>query len=334
MMNALVLHSNTPNVQIESVEMPVPGDNDVLIRMKSAALNRRDVWICRGKYAKIQYPAVLGSDGSGIVAETGKNVSKEWLGKEVVIHPSLNWGDNPAAQSKKYSILGMPTSGTLAEYCAMPAENIFLKPPHLSFDEAGAFPLAYLTAYRAVVRQANVQPGHVVLITGIGGGVALAAFDIARALGARIYATTGSDDKLLKFGLLGGNGGTIYTTDSWDSDLMTATDGFDVIIDSAGGPNFNKLTNLTKPGGTIAVYGATVGAVPDLNLHRIFWKQLKIIGSTMGNTDDFRDMLAVVNHHRLCPVIDSVYEFAHAQAAFDRMAASEQFGKIVVRISE
>ncbi len=333
-MKALVLQKESPDIHIESLPIPALGDNDVLVGMKSAALNRRDVWICKGKYAKIEYPAVLGSDGAGIVAEVGKNVSKEWLGKEVVIHPSLHWGDNPAAQSKQYSILGMPTSGTLAEYCAVPAENIFLKPPHLSFDEAGAFPLAYLTAYRAVVRQANVQSGHVVLITGIGGGVALAAFDIARALGARVYATTGSDDKLLKFGLLGGNGGTIYTTATWESDLQMATGGFDVIIDSAGGPNFNKLTNLTKPGGTIAVYGATVGAVPDLNLHRIFWKQLKIIGSTMGNTDDFTDMLAFVTKHTLRPVIDSVHAFANAQDAFYRMAASEQFGKIVVRISD
>ncbi|MBK9249623.1 MAG: zinc-binding dehydrogenase [Ignavibacteria bacterium] len=333
-MKAFVLRKETSELQLETLQIPVIGDNDVLIKMKSAALNRRDVWICKGKYAKIEYPAVLGSDGSGIVEKIGNNVSKEWLGQEVVIHPSLNWGENPSAQSKNYSILGMPTQGTLAEYCAVPAENIFPKPVHLSFDEAGAFPLAYLTAYRAVVRQANVLPGHKVLITGIGGGVALAAFDIARALGARVYATTSSDDKLLKFGLLGGNGGAIYTTDNWDSDVMMATNGFDVIIDSAGGPNFNKLTNITVPGGTIAVYGATVGAVPELNLHRIFWKQLKIIGSTMGNTDDFRDMLAFMNTHKLRPVIDSVFTFENTPNAFTRMAASEQFGKIVVRISE
>ncbi|MBI3258214.1 MAG: zinc-binding dehydrogenase [Ignavibacteriae bacterium] len=317
---------------MEEIDRPVPKSNEMLIRVHAAALNRRDVWICAGKYSKIQYPAILGSDGSGIVEGVGSSDLSHWIGKEVVFNPSMNWGDNPKAQGKEYQILGMPTQGTLAEYITLPAHNIALTPSHLTNEQAAAFPLAFLTAYRAVVTQAQVSDGDTVLITGIGGGVALACFQIAKAIGANVYVTTGSDDKLMKAAELGAKGGANYHTSDWGSILQFASGGFDAIIDSAGGSDFNILLGIAKAGGTIASYGATMGTVPEFNLHRLFWKQLRIIGATMGTDKDFAKMLEFVSHHKIIPVIDSVFSFEEAGAAFDKMNESGQFGKIVVKI--
>ncbi len=343
-MKALVLHK--PNIPKEilptlqpsslltlgEINRPIPEPDQVLVRVHAAALNRRDVWICAGKYSKIQYPVVLGSDGCGIVVEVGSPGLSHWLSKEVVFNPSMNWGYNPKAQGKDYQILGMPTQGTLAEYIALPALNIAPAPPHLTHEQAAAFPLAFLTAYRAVVTQAKISAGDAVLITGIGGGVALSCFQIAKAIGAKVYVTTGSDDKLLKAGELGATGGANYHTNDWDSILQFASGGFDTIIDSAGGSDFNKLMGIAKAGGTIVSYGATMGVVPDFNMHRLFWKQLHIIGATMGTNEDFSKMLEFVKIHKIVPVIDSVFSLEDAPAAFDRMNETGQFGKIVVRM--
>lgn len=343
-MKALVLHKpNVPKeilptlkpstlLSVEEINRPTATSNQLLIKIHTAALNRRDVWICAGKYSKIQYPAVLGSDGCGIVVEVGSPELSHWIGKEIVFNPSMNWGGNPKAQGKDYHILGMPTQGTLAEYIALPEANIFPTPKHLTHEQAAAFPLAFLTAYRAVIIQAKVSDGDTVLITGIGGGVALACFQIAKAIGAKVYVTTGSDDKLLKAGVLGANGGANYHTSDWDSMMHFASDGFDTIIDSAGGSDFNKLMSIAKAGGTIVSYGATIGAVPEFNLHRLFWKQIKIIGSTMGTSEDFAQMLEFVERHKIIPVIDSVFSLEHAPLAFDKMNETGQFGKIVVKM--
>lgn len=317
---------------IEEINRPIPSSSQVLVKVHAAALNRRDVWICAGKYSKIQYPVILGSDGCGIVVEVGSTELSHWIGKEIVFNPSIHWGENHKAQGKDYQILGMPTQGTLAEYIALSATNIFPTPKHLTHEQAAAFPLAFLTAYRAVIIQAQVSEGDTVLITGIGGGVALACFQIAKAIGAKVYVTTGSDDKLLKAGILGATGGANYHTSDWDSMMQFASDGFDVIIDSAGGSDFNKLMAIAKAGGIIVSYGATIGAVPEFNLHRLFWKQLRVIGSTMGTKEDFAQMLAFVEYHKIIPIIDSIFSLDNAPLAFDKMNDSNQFGKIVVKI--
>lgn len=317
---------------MEEIERPIPKSDEVLVRVHAAALNRRDVWICAGKYSKIQYPVILGSDGCGIVEDVGSPGHSHWIGKEVVFNPSMYWGDNPKAQGKDYQILGMPSQGTLAEYITLSVHNLAIAPAHLTHEQAAAFPLAFLTAYRAVITQANVSAGDTVLITGIGGGVALACFQIAQAIGAKVYVTTGSDDKLLRAAELGAKGGANYHTNDWDSILQFASGGFDAIIDSAGGSDFNKLMGIAKPGATIVSYGATMGTVPEFNLHRLFWKQLRIIGATMGTDEDFAKMIEFVEQHKIVPVIDSVFSFEDAGAAFDKMNESGQFGKIVVKI--
>jgi len=181
------------NLRVEEWPMPVPGPGEVVVRVRAASLNHRDVWIRRGQYAGIRLPAILGSDATGEVTAAGDADGKSWLGREVVIDPSLEWGPDLRAQGGDFHLLGMPTEGTYAEFVKVPAANVYAKPSHLTLEEAAALPLASVTAYRALVTRAAVQAGEIVVITGIGGGVALAALTIAVSLGATVYVTSGSE---------------------------------------------------------------------------------------------------------------------------------------------
>lgn len=329
-MNAVVLTSN--GLGMQTVPTPTPTDGEVRIALSSAALNHRDQYIRDGKYAKIQLPCVLGSDGCGVVDAVGVAPAEaaQLMGQRVVINPAFDWGTNPSAQGTHFSILGMPRQGTFAEYVCVPWQNVHLAPSHLTNEEAAALPLAGLTAYRATMVQGMIQHGDMVLITGIGGGVATMAMQFALAAGATVWVTSGSDAKLERARVLGATGGVNYNVATWAEDLAREAGGFDCIVDSVGGASVNDLTNLARAGGRMVFYGTSRGAVPSLNLHRIYWKQLHIVGSTMGTPENFRAMLDVVSQHRLQPIVDSIYDLAHAEQAFDRMKQSEQLGKIVI----
>ncbi len=331
-MKALVLQKpgGWSNLAVQEISKPRPKPGEVLIRVFAAALNHRDLWIVEGQYAQIRYPAVLGSDGCGIVERTGSMDDGHWIGKEVVINPAINWGSDPRAQSEQFEILGMPRKGTFAEYLVVPADRLVVKPEHLSYAEAAALPLAGLTAYRAVFTQADVQPGDKVLITGVGGGVAQMAFLFAKTVGAEVWVTTGSEWKLARALELGAAGGVNYLEKHWDVQLHRETGGFDVIIDSAGGAQLNQLLKLLKPGRILVTYGATLGRPDGLDLHRLFWRQLCIQGTTMGTDEEFAEMIAFVQKHKLVPVIDRVYPFPEILRAFERMRQGAQFGKLVV----
>ena len=326
-MNAVVLTSG--GLVTQTVPTPTPTDGEVRIALYAAALNHRDQYIRDGKYAKIQLPCVLGSDGCGVV-DLAPAQAAHLMGARVVIDPAFDWGPNPSAQGLHFSILGMPRQGTFAEYVCVPWQNVHLAPSHLTNEEAAALPLAGLTAYRAAMVQGMVQKGDVVLVTGIGGGVATMAMQFALAAGATVWVTSGSEAKLERAREIGAAGGANYNIATWAADLADATGGFDCIVDSVGGASVNDLTNLARAGGRLVFYGTSRGAVPSLNLHRIYWKQLHIVGSTMGTPENFRTMLDVVSQHRLRPVVDSTYHLAQAEQAFDRMKQSEQLGKIVI----
>jgi len=317
-MKALILDTSTFGVA--TMPDPVPGPGETSITVHAAALNRRDQWIRDGKYAKIVLPAVLGSDACGVTDD----------GRRVVIDPSFDWGDDPRAHGSRYHILGMPTQGTLAQRICVPSANVHPAPSHLSDLEAAALPLAGVTAYRSVVVRGTVQADETVLVTGIGGGVATLAMAMAMAAGARVFVSSGSQAKLDKAITLGAAGGVLYTDPQWPRLLNEMAGQIDVAIDSAAGTTMNDVTSVMRPGGRIVVYGATLGAVPQMNMHRVFWKQLTIMGSTMGTPDDFSAMLRYVETHRITPVIDSVFPFADAVNAFERIRMSDQFGKIVV----
>lgn len=336
-MRAVVLRElgEPDQLKIEEVAAPKPNKGEVVVQLKAAALNRRDVWIRRGRYANIKLPIVPGSDGSGVIVETGDGVDSALRGKEVVINPCLDWGENERVQRVDFRILGLPDNGTYAEYVCIPAVNVYGKPKNLSWDESAALPLAGLTAYRALISRANVQSGQTVLITGVGGGVASFALQIAKEIGARIYVTSGDDDKLERARDIGAEGGVNYKQDQWLFDLkkIIGSDGIDVVVDSAGGESFDALLDLAKPGGTIVTYGSTLGPSDNVNIRRIFWKQLNILGSTMGSPGDFENMLNFYSNNNIKPVIDSVLPLEEAHKAHARMEDSAQFGKLVLNIA-
>jgi zinc-binding alcohol dehydrogenase/oxidoreductase len=333
-MKAIILRElgAAENLKLEDAPDPQPGPGEAVVKLKSAALNHRDVFMWQGLYPGIKLPTIPGSDGAGVVAAVGEGVDQSLIGMEVVIEPGLEWGPSEEAQGKNYRILGMPEDGTYAEMIKIPAENLHPKPSYLSFEEAGALPLAGLTAYRAVVTRAGVKAGETALVTGIGGGVAIFAAQIAKQLGARVFVTSGSDDKLARASALGVEGGANYKNPDWGKLITEMTGGGpDVVIDSAGGQSLETAIKIIKPAGRIAFYGATTG-LAKIDLYRFFFKQLALLGSTMGSPREFAAFLKLYSEAKLRPVIDRVFPLAEVAAAHRRMNESEQFGKIVLKV--
>lgn len=334
-MKAVVLHATNgapESFRFEEVSDPLAGPEQVLVRLKAAALNHRDVWIRKGQYADIRLPAILGSDGAGEVVAVGDRVDAHWVGKPVIINPSMDWGNNERVQEKSFRVLGMPDNGTYAELIAVPAKNILLKPDRLTFEEAAAIPLGALTAYRALVTRARLKAGETVVITGIGGGVSSFALMIAKALGARAIVTSRSDEKLQQAaGLNADHGFNIRTQPDWAAEITRM--GVDVVIDSVGGDMLEHAVDIVKPGGRIVLYGATAGLAPNLNLRKIFWKQIDLLGSTMGSHADFEAMVRFFEEKQLRPVVAHTFPLQDAVLAHQYMEEARQFGKIVLTMS-
>jgi NADPH:quinone reductase-like Zn-dependent oxidoreductase len=336
-MKAIILRElgGPESLRLEDLPDPVPGPGEAVVRLRAAALNHRDAWIRHGLYAGIKLPIVPGSDGAGEVAAVGDGVDHAWVGKAVVINPSLDWGDDERAQGPRYRILGLPDPGTYAELVKVPAANLVAKPAQLTWEEAAAIPLAGLTAYRATVTRARVVAGETVLVTGIGGGVACLALIIARHLGARVLVTSSSDEKLARARELGADGGANYHTPDWGHVIvaLAGSGGVQVAIDSAGGETFAKLLEVIEPGGRIVTFGATTGSPSTIEVRRVFWKQVSLLGSTMGSPREFAEMVTLFGEGGLKPVIDRVYPLAQASEAHRRMDEGGQMGKIVLKIA-
>jgi zinc-binding alcohol dehydrogenase/oxidoreductase len=332
-MKALVLTESGKNVSFQEVSKPELSKNQVLIRIHSAALNHRDVYITQGLYPGVTVPVILGSDGCGEVVEVAEGVDKSWLKKSVIINPGTGWNNNPVVQPKDYRILGMPDNGCFAEYIAVDEEQIAEKPEHLSWQQAAAMPLAGLTAYRSLISRAGIKKSDRVLISGVGGGVALFACQIAIAKGAEVFVTSSSEQKIKKAIALGAKGGANYKEENWHKSLKkSAGGGFDLIIDSAGGDGFKYFLDLANMGGRIVFYGGTRGSFK-VNPQKMFWKQLSVFGSTMGNNEEFSSMVSFVNEHKLIPVVDSIWSLEKGTEAFEHMNQGKQFGKIIIDIT-
>ncbi|WP_436516140.1 quinone oxidoreductase family protein [Ekhidna sp. To15] len=325
-MQAVTITQESEPIQLTSLTKPEISGDECLIKLKAAALNRRDQWIRKGMYPGIKPGTVLGSDGCGIV-ENGPN---EWVGKEVIINPNVDWGDNPEVQSDQYSVLGMPTNGTLAEHIKVPAHRLHEKPSHLTDEEAAALPLAGLTAFRATIKKGASKAGKRVLVTGAGGGVSQFAIAFAVFSGAEVYVTSGSDEKIEKVKKMGVKEGFNYRDEKW---FKSAADvgGFDSIIDSAGGNQLNNYLKVIKPAGRIVMYGSTTGHPEKLDVFRLFWSQAQIMGSTMGSDQEFVEMVEYVNKNQIKPTVDKVFELSNYLQAFDRFMDPDSFGKIVIR---
>lgn len=329
-MKAVVLRENS--LQIEEWPKPEVGPGEALVKIHYAALNHRDQWIRVGQYAKIKLPCVPGSDGMGVVEAVGSNDDKDWLWKKVIINPNINWGTHPIVQGRDFEILGMPSQGTLAEYVKVNVDRLSHVPAHLTEEEAAALPLAGVTAYNALFHKGDAQKGHNILISGVGGGVAQLAFLFGVAIRANVWVTSGKDEVIRHCMQIGAQGGANYNNPEAMKQMAKDIGGFDVIIDSAGGEGMNLLISMLKPAGKLVFYGATKGIAP-LNLRAIFWNHLQIIGSTMGSDAVFTELVQFVEQHSIRPIVDRVFPMEEAVNAFDRMAAGQQFGKIVIKVA-
>jgi len=304
-------------LRYEDAPDPEPKPGEILVSLRAASLNHLDIWIRKG-LPSVPKPRILGADGAGIREDTGE---------QVVINPGLEHGD-------RILVIGEHMDGTHAELVAVPESNVYPLPEGLSFEEAAAFPLVFETAYRMLVTKAGLQEGEWVLLWGIGSGVATAGLAIAKALGARAIVTSSSDEKLERARELAADAAVNHA----DGDVIEAVKeatggkGVDVVLEHVGEATWQRSLQAVRTGGRIAVCGATSGPNPPAALHRLWWKQLTIYGSTMGTKEDFEGVYELVKAGRARPVVDTVLPLAEARAAHERLEAGEQFGKIVLSI--
>ena len=319
-MRAIRIHEDGgPEVlRYEEAPDPEPGADDVLVELRAASLNHLDVWIRKG-LPSVPKPRILGADGAGVIAGTDERV---------VINPGIE-------RDGKIIVVGEHSDGTHAELIAVPRTQVYPIPDGLTFEEAAAFPLVFETAYRMLATRAQLAADEWVLIWGIGGGVATAALAIAKALGASVIVTSSSDAKLARAQELGADATVNHGTDDVVARVKDVTGGgAHVVVDDVGEATWSKSLNAARADGRICVCGATTGPNPPANLHRIWWKQLTILGSTMGTRADFEAAYDLVASGRAKPVVDEVFPLADAAAAHERMERGEQLGKIVLRIPE
>ncbi|CAB4425060.1 unnamed protein product [Rhizophagus irregularis] len=331
---------------VSEIPLPAlnPDNDDVLIRLQAAAFNHRDVWIRKDAYLGLQFNSVLGSDGVGIVEKTSRDESSHLVGQQVIINPGSGWEKDPKGPETEFGILGLlPLPGTLAEYIVVPRAEIFPVPDHLSVAEAAALPLAGLTAFRATFTKANVQPGENVLITGIGGGVALIALSFISSIGANAYVTSSDESKIKKAIELGAKGGVNYKEDDWPKKLKALLPNdrpfLDSVIDSAGGEIVSQTTKLLRPGGIIACYGMTSSygkaSYPSTTFTvPAMMDNIELKGSTMGSRDEFKRMVNFVKEKKIKPVIGGIWHgLENAPEVFEIMNKGKQFGKLVIEIN-
>ncbi|MDQ3193453.1 MAG: zinc-binding dehydrogenase, partial [Bacteroidota bacterium] len=268
-----------------------------------------------------------------IIHDMGNKVSGFEIGDEVIINPGMNWGNNENYQSRDFKILGMPDNGTLAEFVKVHHNCIYKSPSHLNFEQSSVLPLAGVTAFRSLFKKAEINKNDNVLITGIGGGVASLALMFAVNSAAKVFVTSGDDRKLQKAISLGAIAGVNYKNNEWDKKLIGLSENkINVVIDGTGGESYLKYFYILNYGGRIVSYGATSGSVPKFNLHRIFWKQIKLSGSTMGSPNDFAEMMEFISKKKAEPVIDEVFSLENICDAFRKLNSGSQFGKIVVAL--
>jgi NADPH:quinone reductase-like Zn-dependent oxidoreductase len=313
-------------LRYEDAPDPVPEDGQVLVRLRAASLNHLDLWIRKG-LPSVPKPRILGADGAGLVEAVGGAVHGFEQGERVVINPGVE-------HDGRVTVLGEHTDGTHAELVAVPAESVYPLPDSISFEDAAAFPLVFETAYRMLVTRAGLREGEWVLVWGVGGGVATASLAIAKALGARVLVTSSSDEKLARARELGADAAVNHATSDVAEAAKEATDGrgIDVVVEHVGEATWPTSLKVAAAGGRVVVCGATSGPNPPAQLHRIWWKQLTIYGSTMGTRGDFEAAFELVKSGRARPVVDAVFPLSEARAAHERLESGAQLGKIVLRI--
>ncbi len=333
-MKAVVLEQAGGPEQLVYRDYPDPhaGAGEVVVRLKAAALNHRDIWMRTSQGTRT--PVILGSDGAGVVAAVGAGVSKVQVGDKVLINPSLGWPDG-SSQPRGWRILGAPDDGTYAELIHLPAEAVYPRPTYLSWAEAAALPLSGLTAWRALVTRGDLQPGETVLVLGVGGGTGLALLQLAKALGANVWVTSGSDEKLARARKLGATVGINYRTSNWADEILRLSDGRGVplIIDGVGRDTWASSIKALQPAGRLVSYGVTSGPTAEVEIRALFSRQLSILGTMMGNAVEFAAMLRFYTEAGLKPIIHTTLPLTEAAQAHRLLESAQQFGKIVLDIA-
>jgi zinc-binding alcohol dehydrogenase/oxidoreductase len=318
---------------IKDVDAPQPGPGEVTVALRAAALNHRELWITRGQYpGMIPPPFTLGCDGAGVIEAVGTGVDTNQVGKSVMLYPGLKWGDDPRFPAPTFGLLGMPGPGTIAQKVNVPASSAVPMPTHLTFEQAAAIPLGGLTAWRGLFTKGGLKRGEKVLITGIGGGVAIFALQFANTIGAQAFVTSGSDDTLAKAVAMGAKAGFNYKDEGWKKALPKASGGLDLVFDGApmtSYPNYGRALNM---GARVVVYGSTGGLQFSVNAPELFLKNVSIVGTNVGNLEDFASMCSFVAQHRLEPVIDRTFELDSAPAALQYLQDGHRLGKVVITI--
>jgi NADPH:quinone reductase-like Zn-dependent oxidoreductase len=328
-------------LEVADLPVPEPGPKEVRVRLRAAALNHLDIWVRKGVASpRIPLPHVLGADGSGVVDAVGPGVEGFAPGDEVVVNPGLSCGrcerclageDNLCP---RYEILGEHRHGTYAEYVVLPEANLAPKPKNLSFEEAAALPLTFLTAWQMVVDKLGVRPGEDVLVMAAGSGVSVAAIQIAKLFGARVIATAGSEEKLRKARELGADEAVNYTHPDWPKEVrrLTGGKGADKVVDHTGALYFEGVIRATASGGRIAIAGASSGYEGTLPFAHVFYRQLAILGSTMASKSRLFPILRFVEEGRLKPVVGKVLPLEEAAEGHRLLEERRVFGKVVLRV--
>ena len=327
-MKAVRIHEDGgPDVlRYEDVPDPEPAAGEVLVALRAAGLNHLDVWIRRG-LPSVPKPRILGADGAGVVAALGTDVEGFSVGDRVVLNPGI-------VQDGRITVIGEHTDGTYCELKAIPAGQLYPLPDRLSFEEGAAFPLVFETAYRMLVTKAALREGEWVLIWGIGGGVALAALELCRALGARTIVTSSSPEKLERARDLGADVAVNHVDDDVVAAVKESTGGTGaaVVVETVGEATWERSLASAAPEGRVVVCGATTGHSPPARLYRLWWKQLTVFGSTMGMPSDFEGAYELIKDGRARIHVDSVLPLGDAAKAHERLESGAQFGKVVLRI--
>lgn len=311
------------DMQVEKV-----GEDDVLVSLKVAGLNRRDLSV-PSRMGDNKEALVLGSDGAGVIESVGENVSHLSVGDEVIINPALRWDENSDAPPEGFDILGMPDHGTIAEKIVINADQVEPKPAHLSWEEAGVLALSSITGYRALFTKGQIKKGETLFIPGAGSGVATYIIQFAKAAGARVIVTSRDADKRKRAEEIGADL-AIDTASDWVKELENET--IDLVIDSVGRATFNRSLGVLKQGGKMVVFGATTEDTVELDIRAFFYGQFKLFGSTMGSREELKELLAFMEEHKIHPIVGHTYKLEDVDQGFSLLKENKQFGKIAIQI--
>ncbi|HYF64764.1 MAG TPA: zinc-binding dehydrogenase [Herpetosiphonaceae bacterium] len=332
-------HGGPEVLEYGDLPEPVAGPDEVLVRVRAAALNHLDLFVREGLPGlKLQFPHIGACDMAGEVAATGEAVTGWREGERVIINPNMWCGQcelcvaGEESMCDSYGVIGEHMTGGAAEYIAVPARNLRRIPADFPFEQAAAVPLVWMTAWRALIGQAGLRAGQSVLILGAGGGAATAAIQIARYAGATVYAASRSDEKLAKARQLGADH-TVRSDGDFGREIwrLTGKRGVDVVLENVGAATWEQSLRVLVKGGTLVTYGATTGPIVNIDLRKLFWRQFSIVGSTMANNREFETVMRLVfDEKRFTPVVDRVFPLSEIRAAHEYLASGEQFGKVVL----